>query len=512
MRVTTEALSYDVYVFTETYLNSNICSSELFNDSFVVFRHDRILSNTPKSDGGGVLIAVKNKFISVEIVLPTDPELYLEILAVKIEIGGRNLYIFAVYLPHWAKSEERSKAFCDILNVIHRTINSNDIFMCIGDFNMTHLSWMDDNDNEGVLLPLDITNSSDEILVDGILSLELSQINNVLNSNNRLLDLVFVTCYSDFLLSKADALVKSESHHEAISLSLPIGGCVAAMDFYKIPSFNFNKCDYRLVKYCLDEVDWTNLLECDSNTDLDSKLSFINDNHYGIINDMMFVQFMDDFSTDSVDAIDVIVYVFYFVLFDILLFCVSYTIRKTPKYPRWWSRELIQCKKEKDASYDIYCKSRERSDYMNFSACRRKFENVFKRDSDLNVSSIGSNFKSNPSSFWKYVNSKRKSNSLPSSMRFGTKVLSSRADICSSFAEHFSSVYCGDQFVLDNDFSLPEMKTSWFSKLSFANDEVFRTLVSLKANKGPGPDGIPPGFLKTCALQLSVPLALVFNL
>lgn len=55
-------MNYDIIILCETWLNSSILSSELFDDRFVVYRRDRETSNFRiKKEGGGVLIAVSKK-------------------------------------------------------------------------------------------------------------------------------------------------------------------------------------------------------------------------------------------------------------------------------------------------------------------------------------------------------------------------------------------------------------------------------------------------------------------
>ena len=53
---------YDVIVLTETWLDDAISSTMLFDDNrFTVYRTDRSTTNSTKTRGGGVLIAVKKK-------------------------------------------------------------------------------------------------------------------------------------------------------------------------------------------------------------------------------------------------------------------------------------------------------------------------------------------------------------------------------------------------------------------------------------------------------------------
>ncbi|CAH2083313.1 unnamed protein product [Euphydryas editha] len=44
--------SYNVIVFTETWLNSNVTNSEFIDKRYTVYRRDRLCSETTKKDGG----------------------------------------------------------------------------------------------------------------------------------------------------------------------------------------------------------------------------------------------------------------------------------------------------------------------------------------------------------------------------------------------------------------------------------------------------------------------------
>lgn len=52
-------LNYDIYALTESWIQSNVESSELFDSTYTVHRADRIL-NDGVGRGGGVILAIKN--------------------------------------------------------------------------------------------------------------------------------------------------------------------------------------------------------------------------------------------------------------------------------------------------------------------------------------------------------------------------------------------------------------------------------------------------------------------
>ena len=120
-------------------MNDDINSLELFSNDYLVFRHDRVLGLSNKKDGGGVLIAVKTLINCKEVVLSTDHGVYIEMLAVTIELKDRKLIIMAVYFLHWAYSVDRFNAFNITLRKLGELLNRNDLFMVLGDFNPTNV-------------------------------------------------------------------------------------------------------------------------------------------------------------------------------------------------------------------------------------------------------------------------------------------------------------------------------------------------------------------------------------
>lgn len=87
-------------VFTETWLNSGVATSEIFDARYKVYRKDRVCSEVTKKDGGGVLIAVLQCIPSARIERweSNSEDLWVSI---KIKMGGvtNDVFICAVYLP-----------------------------------------------------------------------------------------------------------------------------------------------------------------------------------------------------------------------------------------------------------------------------------------------------------------------------------------------------------------------------------------------------------------------------
>jgi len=121
------------------------------------------------------------------------------------------------------------------------------------------------------------------------------------------------------------------------------------------------------------------------------------------------------------------------------------------------------------------------------------------------------NFISDPSKFWTYVNSKKKSDGFPSHMKFKDNKASDRTEIATLFADFFETVYVTDESNVDSD-DLPEIdKRVDVGNLIISQDVIAQALRNVDTSKGNGPDKISPMLLKNCSSTLSHPLFMIFN-
>ena len=128
---------------------------------------------------------------------------------------------------------------------------------------------------------------------------------------------------------------------------------------------------------------------------------------------------------------------------------------------------------------------------------------------------IAKNVKSNPKMFWKYANSKRKTNTGISELKFKTEVGEERktttdkekAEVLANF---FSSV-----FTIEPEGELPlmhpiEVKQECIEK-TFNESEILKLLQNLDVNKSCGPDGLHPKMLKELSATIAKPITIIFN-
>ncbi|XP_076464691.1 uncharacterized protein LOC143296553 [Babylonia areolata] len=127
-----QSLRPDVLIGTETWLDHDIASSELFPPEYKVYRKDR------NRNGGGVLIAVLKTLVTTEEPL-LCPNLPCEILWIRINIKNRRDLLIGSYYrpddgdePSQLRMAESIKLACD---------SRNAIVVLGGDFNFPSWDW-----------------------------------------------------------------------------------------------------------------------------------------------------------------------------------------------------------------------------------------------------------------------------------------------------------------------------------------------------------------------------------
>ncbi|KAL9913154.1 uncharacterized protein ACN427_000867 [Glossina fuscipes fuscipes] len=167
--------------FTETWLKPDLHSSELFHNSFQVFRNDR-----GNRIGGGVLIAISASVPSNSIEFPTSPA--VEFIAIRAKMPNKQLFTTYFYIPPNSDIYIYKKHAALICEVAKRSIPT-DLVVALGDFNLPQVTWCN-TDNSGCLVP---TSTSDRAVVffSELFDHNLGQYNRTPNCNGRLLDLCF---------------------------------------------------------------------------------------------------------------------------------------------------------------------------------------------------------------------------------------------------------------------------------------------------------------------------------
>lgn len=459
--------TYHVIAFTETWLNDkkNIHNAEILCPKYQLFRYDR-----PHKLGGGVLIAVLNLF-SCELIefLQRD---FIEFVAVKIRLTNGYLFITCSYIPPNSSSNIYDLHISAIGTVLQQS-NPSDIFVVLGDFNLPNILW-----NKPLELNYLIPTVSNEFIIS-LLGCGLFQVNHVHNACGRLLDLAFVNQPMDIYVRNSLPITYPEDrHHPTIEVEIyPPSNKLT-------PPINRKK--YKLKKvYCFPRTNYTKL---------NFLLSNVNWN-----------------AITSGNNFDDIVSNFYSVLHHFISETVPKIFIRDNKGPPWNNKFLINAKNRKNKSYKKYKRTGFSADFANYSIARSEYNITNKLAYDNYIARMTSKMKSNPKSFYKFINSKRRASDYPKYLKFGPCIADDDTSICNMFADFFATTYSKNTY--DNSTQYP-FNLSHSSGIHFqfiSNETVLLNLRSLKSSFNSGPDGIPSCLLKNCAESLCGPLTTIFN-
>lgn len=359
-------------------------------------------------------------------------------------------------------------------------MGANDNILILGDFNLRNVYW--ERSARGFYFPSSRSSigQSSSCLLDGYCTASLGQMNIVPNRDNRMLDLCFISeeiCTDCTVMLAPSPLVKSCRFHPPLAVSLKLRVRCEFNGSIENIFYDFSKADFNGLNDFLSNINWEEALG-DYNANL---------------------------AASTVSAI---------LLYAIDQFVPKRTNREPPK-PAWSNSELRSLKKRKRAALRKHTKHRTDLTKRRYSKANSDYKRLNNQLFLAHQSQLQRRLKSNPKSFWQYVNAQRKETGLPSSMTYGNAEADSTGDIAELFRLQFSSVFVDEQ-ISAHDVALavsniPDSTPSG-GPFTVNEDMVVSAGRQLKNSTNPGPDGIPSVVLKRCLNALSIPLAIVFNL
>ena len=471
--------SFSVILATETSWDEGVRSEEVFGCRYNVYRNDRNYQLSEMKSGGGVLIAVSVDFNSA--LIDTIQFKEFEHVWVKAELAGETHVFVSVYFPPNNARNEIFEKFLHVVENIASKLLPEVKLHIYGDFNQRNIDFIPDIDNHSILLPIIGENETLQLLFDKTSSLGLNQINHVKNGQNCYLDLLMSNISEDFCVTNSlQPLWKNEVYHTAIEFSLFVHVNKRPDEYEFEDVFDFQSANYDELKHKLNSINWQDVLFEDGNVD-----SAI-ENFYNILSDL----FISEIPLKRIRR------------------------HGNSKYPVWYNRQIKNLKNKKQKAHKKYKTHKNRdalTTYLNIcgelnDAISNAFEE-FTLKTEFEI-------KSCPKNFFKYVKSKLKSENFPSKMQLHDKVEENPAYISDLFADFFQQNYTTFS-ESDRDYTFftnfPEFP-NYFNIEHVSAREIEDTLKSLDASKGPGPDGIPPAFMKHLAKELTSPLFLIFNM
>lgn len=469
--------SYDIIILTETWLNNSIYDEEFMDQRYILYRCDRDLKLTQKSDGGGVLVAVmkclkpSRLFVPVSSLTPLAK--YAELVLLQLpstEITGPYL-IGAVYIPNKSPLAVYNLYF-EVLNNIIRD-NSISKLLLIGDYNIPDANWQHLTDTS--ILVCTGTSSVCESLKDFMYHHQCSQYNEIRNSNGKVLDLCITNLTECSLLQPQDPIsIPIDSHHPPFYIVIPFTSNIDTMGRSTVRKPNFFKANYDHINNELMDVSW--------NTKLDQ--------------------------LSAENAVNL----FYETIYDIVRRNVPLSKPKSTRYPVWFSPSLIHIFKNKRKAWIKWKTYKNDSDYEIFSLYRTRFKSEATKCYNQYINSVEDSIPKNTKYFWAYIANKKTRSGIPSSMSYEGNSSQDPKTICNLFSSFFQSVYqpstLSPQWLPPNDIS---DQCDLLHDIYFDITAIKRELHKLDPSKGPGPDGLPAVFLKRTANIICDPLHIVFN-
>lgn len=459
--------NYHILVFTETWLNDSYFNAEILCNKYNIFRRDR------GSYGGGVLIAVSND-LSCER-LPNDSN--IEFVAVAVKLKCKKIFVTCSYIPPSSPQFVYSKHGEDI-RIISGCANENDSLVILGDFNMPSVSWnflVDD----GYYIQT-TSNETFNVFFNILYDLGLFQINGILNDYSRILDLIFVNDKEDCCINRSYPItVPEDRYHPSIELmiSIPSDNILSpAICTDKV--FSFKNADYFALNELIVNTDWNNLLS----------LSLYPN---GTIENMFNI--------------------FYSKMRSFMESCIPKRIQRPLSGPPWNSKQLCRLKNKKNKYYKKYKLSGSTVDYLRYTVCRAEYTKLNRQCYSIFLFKTKNNLYHNPRLFYKFINTKKKSSGLPTTMSFQNTESSDIGTICNLFAEFFSTTY--SDLIYDDtvDYPFPLVENQSISLPTLNTTIVASQLKKLKFAYSYGPDNIPSSILINCADALAIPLTTLFN-
>lgn len=248
-----------MYAFTETWLNSNTLSKQIFSSDFTVYRTDRSRATSPKASGGGVLLAVRSTFNSRLLHPPNSSG--VEQVWVAVTLPLKVVFICVLYLPPDRLGDsELIDQHIDSLFWVVSKMNATDEILVVGDFNLASVNWSSNEtgffhprSNGSYITPLVAS------LLDCYNTADLLQRNGISNENHRLLDLCFLSreLASNCSVQEApEPLVKRCRHHSPLQLSLHLYQACTFRVTVDSVSYDYRRTDFEGMATFFENISW----------------------------------------------------------------------------------------------------------------------------------------------------------------------------------------------------------------------------------------------------------------
>lgn len=156
-------------------------------------------------------------------------------------------------------------------------------------------------------------------------------------------------------------------------------------------------------------------------------------------------------------------------------------------------------------------KNKTQDNYIAFKTLRKETKLKVTQAYRSFLHRMNTSIRSDPKTFWSFINTKRNSDSIPSDMTYNDVHLSCPKDVVNAFADHFAK-----SFALNNNPAVNLMCSSinvnTLNIGCISEENVYKAIQKLKPKLTSGPDQIPAFIVRDCASVFTKPLTVLFNL
>ena len=421
--------------------------------------------------GRGIGVYIHNSICAYKVEIT---ETFRESVKIRIKLSNSDaLNLVCIYRSPNSSTENNDNFLNDFKDQV---VNSDSHQLILGDFNLNSIDWNEGNCNENSnSFPFKFYEKSQDLflhqhvkkhtrfranqtpsLIDLIFSNEVGMIRNI----EYQAPLWSTTSQSDHLVLVFEFVCYSET----------VGS--------SNEKFNYRKANFDHMRDLAKNTDWNEVLTGNS---IDEVTKSFNDK----INDMV---------KKCVPKSKVIQ-------------------RKVGSRPVWMNNSGLKKIKKKHKSWQRYLNTKDGRDYQNYITARNETKSYLRKLNKDFEKDIAKNIKSDPKSFWKYVNSKTKTSIGINLLKDGdgNQIADNRekADLLNDF---FSSIFTSEDENLPNIFPQPKPTHPPFSFSEITREAIRKKIAKLKPSKSPGPDNIHPIMLKELIDHLIEPLHTIFNM
>ena len=447
----------DIIQATETWLKPDTSTSEIFPEGYTVFRRDRTTG-----DRGGILFACKNNIIVTE---RKEFSSEAEMLWHQIQLKGQNsILLGTVYKP--MHNDIATVGHLEkVLNKINYKMPNTNIILC-GDFNQPNADWINLCTIPSITWACKKTA---EKLLNVAVENGLHQIVDKPTRGDNILDLVF-TNNTNFV--KSMKVEPGFSDHRAVRVDLDLKPKRRKGVRRKV--FIIQKADEQGIKKDMG--------------DLYQRYNDINDRP---------IQEKWDFIEKGIKA-----------SMDSRVPSKSSSTRHDLPWFQRKHRRLTRCKKR---LFNKAKASGSTEDWARFRMIQKTTRRSLQRAKrDFISNHLASNIEDNPKAFWSFIKKTKCDQVGISDLNVNNRIISDAKGKAEALNNQFAGVFTQE----NTDDEIPSLNMENYEEvpqLLISPEGVLCQLKKLAPRKAPGPDQIPPWFLKIAANELAPLLADFFQ-